>query len=345
MEKNDELLEWQSKLEETLPKATNKRVLIKKSGRIPDNAKKGKVIAATGILFLVKNIESEITRFYECVKAGAIISQNENSTLVSVGDAVWILPEKDDCKERIGKGTIIRIDERHSFLSRMNLRTTSERLIASNVEYLLIMASLRMPKYNKRLIDRLLIAAELGELTPIICINKIDLGDDKKVDMDMQIYKEMGIEVFLTSFIEDYRADSLKEYIKDKSSVLVGSSGVGKSTFINNILGTDVQKISDVSSKTSKGKHTTSFVRLFELPEGGEIIDSPGIREFGLYGIQAEELTLYFHDFDNYYEHCRFMPCTHTHEPKCAVKQAVENSEINFERYESYLNIFDSLRE
>jgi ribosome biogenesis GTPase / thiamine phosphate phosphatase len=344
MNRNDELLEWQSKIEETSPKATSKRILVKLKGAIPDSAINARVVAAKGRLFLVKTKDDLAPRYYECLKAGRIISANENSKLVAVGDRVKILPEKKETNENIGNATIIAVEARDTFLSRKDIRTPEEQLIAANIDHLIIMASAQMPSYNTRVIDRLLVAAELGVLEPVICINKMDLGEENYVLEDMDIYKKLGIEVFLTSFTERIGLSKIKDFISSKSSVLIGPSGVGKSTFINELLGKKIQKISDVSNKTTKGKHITSFVRSFELPEGGEIIDTPGIREFALYGIGAEELTLYFHDFDDYYEDCRFMPCSHTHEPGCAIKRAVENEQISIERYESYLNIYETLK-
>lgn len=343
MDKNEELLEWQSKIEESTPLATTKRVLVKAKGKIPDDALRGRVIAVKGRSYLVGLLEDYEIEFYECHKAGTIISQYENSSLVAVGDYVFILPGKRQLQENIGKGTIIAIEERFSFLSRTDLRTPAERLIAANIEHLVIMASARQPRYNKRLIDRLLVAAELGNLEPIICLNKIDLGDKNKIKDDLSVYYDLDIELFLTSFNTNEGVSDIKDFLKERSSVLIGSSGVGKSTLINSLLGKNVQKISDISKKTSKGKHTTSFIRMFNLGDSGEIIDTPGIREFGIFGLEPEELTLYFHDFDEYYENCRFMPCTHTHEPDCRIKEAVENNEIDEERYESYLNIFESL--
>jgi ribosome biogenesis GTPase len=342
MDRNEELLEWQSKIENISPKATSKRILVKNKGIIPDNALDAQVVASEGRLFLVKAKSSE--RYYECLKAGRLISQNKNSKLVAVGDRVKILPENNDYTQKIGNATIIAVEPRETLLSRKDIRTPEEQLIAANIEYLIIMASASMPEYNTRLIDRLLVAAELGGLKPVICINKTDLLEEEYILEDMQIYKELGIDVFLMSLTEKKGVEEIRKFLTGKSSVMIGASGVGKSTLINELLSENVQKISIISSRTNKGKHTTSFVRAFKLPEGGELIDTPGIREFALYGIKPEELTLYFHDFDDHYENCRFMPCTHTHEPGCEVKEAVEHEEISFDRYESYLNIFDSLQ-
>lgn len=343
MDRNEELLEWQSKIEESSPLATTKRVLVKEKGKIPDDALRGRVIAVKGRSYLVRSLEQNDSGLFDCYKAGTIISKNKNSSLVAVGDYVFVLPEKLEKKEEIGNGTIIAVEERSSFLSRTDIRTPAERLIAANIDHLVIMASARQPRYNKRLIDRLLVAGELGNLKPIICLNKIDLGDDKKIKDDLSVYYELDIDIFLTSFNTKEGINEIKNFLKERSSVLIGASGVGKSTLINSLLGKQVQKISDISKKTSKGKHTTSFIRMFNLADSGEIIDTPGIREFGIYGLEQQELTLYFHDFDEFYENCRFMPCTHTHEPGCAIKEAVENNEIDEERYESYLNIYESL--
>jgi len=343
MNNNEELLEWQSKIENTSPKATVKRILVKQKGNISENAIPARVVAAEGRLFLVKAEMGITPQYYECLKAGRIISANSNSKLVAVGDQVKILPEKKINNHKIGNATILAVDSRETFLSRKDIRTPEEQLIAANIDYLIIMASAQMPCYNTRFIDRLVVASELGGLTPVICINKMDLDDEKYVLSDMEVYQKLGIEVFLTSFTEGIGVSILKEFVSTKKSVIIGPSGVGKSTFINELLGKSIQKVSIVSSKTSKGKHATSFVRLFELLDGGEIIDTPGIREFALYGIDAEELTLYFHDFDDFYENCHFMPCSHTHEPGCAIKEAVDKEKISIVRYESYLNMYETL--
>lgn len=345
MDKNEELLEWQSKIEEKSPIATNKRVLLKAKGSIPVHAIRCRIVAAEGRRYLVKSLNQKEIQHYECVKAGTLISPYENSSLLSVGDFVQIIAEKTSSTHKIAYGTIIAVEERNSFLSRRDIRTPSERIIAANVDHLIIMASIKQPKYNRRLIDRLLIAAELGNLTPVICINKIDMGSIRDIEKDLKVYRDLEIDIFFTSLTENLGINTFREFLSERSSVLIGSSGVGKSTLINSLFGMDMQKIGDVSKKTTKGRHTTSFVRLFGFEEGGEIIDTPGIREFGLFGIEPEELTLYFHDFDEYYENCRFMPCTHTHEPNCAVKEAVETGQICTKRYESYLNIFESLQE
>jgi ribosome biogenesis GTPase len=206
------------------------------------------------------------------------------------------------------------------------------------------------PFYNRRLIDRYLIAIELGNLEPIICINKIDLMDEDFVREDLTVYSEMlGIPVLLVSATKKKNLRALKTLLSGKKTVFSGPSGVGKSTLVNMLVGDEVQSVTEVSAKTQKGLHTTTFSVIFPLPEaqfpdGGYILDTPGIREFGMWNVDAEDIPFYFHDFDDYRLECRFTPCTHTHEPHCAVKAAVEAGEIDPERYESYCLILESMK-
>jgi ribosome biogenesis GTPase len=200
------------------------------------------------------------------------------------------------------------------------------------------------PKYNKRLIDRYLIAARCGDLEPIIVINKLELANQELLEDDLYTYtEELNLDLYLISLKENLNTDELKNKLKDRRSILTGPSGSGKSTFINYILDDQIQEVGEVSQKTAKGLHTTSFVRMFELPFGGEIIDSPGIREFALWDINKEELPTYFDDFVEYHHDCKFLPCTHTHEPKCAVIEALEEGKIDPDRYESYLSLLSSI--
>ncbi|MFP4544078.1 MAG: ribosome small subunit-dependent GTPase A [Candidatus Kapaibacterium sp.] len=324
-----------------------KRILIKEKGKPPKGAMNGRVTGALGKFYLVEYEESGNKKLIECFAGGTIISPHKKSSLVAVADNVKFIKENIiDSETGLETGFIVQVEERQTILSRKAPgKGLSEHVIASNIDKLMIIMSVINPVYNKKLIDRYLISAEAGEVRPAICINKTDLADLRIIEEDLQVYKELGAEVFFISALENRGIDEIRNYLKDDVTLISGPSGVGKSTLVNLILGEEIQAVQDISERTGKGIHTTSFVKLFSLPSGGEIIDSPGIREFGIFGIEPEDIPLYFHDFDKYFPECKFTACTHTHEPGCAVKQAVEEGKIDPERYESYLNLYFSLSE
>jgi len=320
-------------------KRKTKRTIIKPNGKIHKDAVKGKVISTLGRLHQVKIFKD--SKIYNAVTAGIVISKNDNQSIVAVGDIVYVVV---DNKTNPPTAIIVKVEERKTHFSRKAIGYNKEHVIASNIENLIIFMSADKPHYNRRLIDRFLVSAELNSLTPIICINKIDLGDDDDLRDDFIVYQELGIKVvFLSAKYDDL--SEVKAFLKNKVSVLAGPSGSGKSTFLNNLLGINYQDIREVSDKTSKGKHTTSFVRMFELSKEGAIIDTPGLREFAIWGLEKDELALYFHEFDKYNERCKYNPCTHIHEPDCAVIEAVELGDIDFKRYESYLYLYDTIDE
>ncbi len=319
-------------------KRKNQRTLMKSDGTLPENAVRGIV---TGIIGTTILVETQANELFECTTAGRVISKNENQSIVTAADIVYfILDEKDTGKT----GTIIKIDERRNHFSRKEVGYEKEDVIAANIDKLLIMLSVKSPKYNKRLLDRFLVTAELNNVEPVICINKIDLADIKELKDDFQIYFKLKYKVFFISAKEKLGLEKLSIELKNKISVLTGPSGSGKSTFINSVMKNSGQAVRETSTKTNKGKHTTSAVNMFTLPSGGKIIDTPGIREFGIWGLEKKEVALYFHEFDEFNPKCRYYPCSHTHEPDCAVIEALENGKIDFERYESYLNLFESLK-
>lgn len=322
-----------------------KSVLIKKKGKLPENALPGIVIAAIGKIFLVKTKASFECDIVECTAAGMIISQNENATVIAVGDNVLFKPEEFiSADSGLPAGTIVMVGQRSTMLSRRAAgKVPYEHVIASNTNNLLIMMAVADPAYNKRLIDRYLVTAELNGLEAAICINKTDIFFNEDVKDDLSAYQSISVPVFFTSAKKNTGINGMIEFLKNKTTVISGPSGAGKSTLINLILGKEVQQVREISERTAKGRHTTSYVRMFEMDENTRIIDTPGIREFGLWGLYAEELALYFHEFDAYFPDCKFPNCTHTHEPGCAVKEAVEEGGIDFERYESYVYLFETL--
>ncbi|GAB1371345.1 hypothetical protein MASR1M45_14070 [Candidatus Kapaibacterium sp.] len=160
---------------------------------------------------------------------------------------------------------------------------------------------------------------------------------------DLQIYRQMDIPLFFVSANDNVGLETLMEFLTDKISLFFGPSGVGKSTIVNQLLGESIQQIREISERTNKGQHTTSFVKMLSLPFGGKIIDSPGVREFAMWDVDKLNLAMHYHDFDEYYLQCKYLPCSHIHEPDCAVIQALEGGLISPERYESYMNIYNTL--
>jgi ribosome biogenesis GTPase len=316
--------------------------LIRKQGKIPDEAENGVVTASIGRFFLVSPEKNYINTLIKCVASGKIISPYNNSTMIAVGDKVSFILDKNSGKLN---GKIIKVEQRASWLSRKAAgKSPIEHVIASNVSHILIFVSTTQPQYNKRLIDRYIIAAELGMIKPVIVVNKIDLMFNEYLVNDFSIYQKLDIPVFFISSINHIGIEKIVEFLTNRFTVLSGPSGSGKSTFINLIIGKDTQQVLEISYKTSKGQHATTNVRMLKLPDGGSIIDTPGIREFAIWGIDKQELALYFHDFDPYNPRCKYYPCTHLHEPDCAVIEAVKSGLIDEGRYISYLNIYDSLK-
>ena len=322
---------------------TSKRTLIKTEGILPANAEKGIVVAALARKLIVEP-NNNPNKIIECTTAGSLVSSNVNSTIATIGDEVWFLRRDKSSAKDFNLGTIIKIEERKNCFTRKAAgKEPYEQVLASNVDKVLIFMSALHPLYNRRLIDRLVVASELNCILPIICINKIDLIDTKELSKDFDIYVQLGIEVFFTSIIFNRGVNKLYNAINTSNILMCGPSGVGKSSFLNNIFGNEYQVVQDIAESTSKGKHTTSSSKLFRFSEGGSIIDTPGIREFGIWGLERNELSLYFHDFDKFSLNCKYPSCTHTHEPECSIIEAYENHELDPQRYESYLNILDSL--
>lgn len=261
------------------------------------------------------------------------------SSPVAVGDSVEFHINDE------GLGVIESINPGRNHFSRKDRIKGKEDLIASNLDMVVVVQSFAQPKYNLRFVDRLLVRGVSENIPVLLCVNKIDLAEKEDIDFINSYYKNTGINIVFTSVKENKGIDEFKGFLARGRSLLVGYSGVGKSSLLNTIFPTLNLKTNEVSESTGKGKHTTTNVRLEFVDEHTELIDTPGVREFGLMDIEPERLGAYFEDFAAHADGCRFRPCTHDHEPGCVVKQLVEDGVIHRERYISYLNILYSLRE
>lgn len=260
------------------------------------------------------------------------------ASLLVTGDQVLV-------EESDGEGVVVLVKERATKLSRLVVEhaRTREQVIAANVDNLVIVTSVAKPMFKQGVVDRYLISAQIGGVRPILCLNKVDLAE--KEPEAIQSYRDMGITVVRTSCATGEGIEALRDAIKGGVSVFAGQSGVGKSSLLNALepsLGLETQ---EVSRATEKGKHTTTTARLYDLGDGIRVIDTPGVRALGLWGVSVEEVGFYFPDFAEYAAQCRFRDCTHVHEPDCAVLRAVEDGAISVPRYESYLRILDSVEE
>ncbi len=303
-------------------------------------------IASEGIL-----VDSEAKQYY-CVLRGTLKKEKtEHKNLVIVGDFVHF--ERINDKE----GAITYVEPRHSILSRAdNLSQRKKQLIAANIDSVLITTCVVNPPLKPSLLDRYIIAADKGGMEAIIVINKIDLltnasfpeglrENEKEVLEELfKAYEQAGVPAIAVSSTTGEGMEQLAAAMKDKASVFSGQSGVGKSSLINALTGSQL-KTGDIVQRTQKGSHTTSTANLIPLPFGGWCIDTPGIKSFGVWDLQKDELLSYFPEIMKLGQQCKFPNCTHIHEPGCCIPQAVEEGIISPFRYLSYCSLHDELRE
>ncbi|MCX6147984.1 MAG: ribosome small subunit-dependent GTPase A [Candidatus Kapabacteria bacterium] len=322
---------------------SQKRTLVKSITKYDKNTRDGLIICVVGRVYYVKDSINKIV--FACDILGTINSPYKKSSIAVVGDFVKFNISEERNDDNLFLGSLVEVLERKSKLCRKSAgKADREQVIASNIDLVVAFFSAADPYYNRRLIDRYLVVAEENNLEVIILVNKIDLMDLDFLKNDFKVYQELGYSVFFISLIdEDNDINEFTNFLKNKNSIITGPSGVGKSTFVNKIFGDEIQVVGEISERTTKGQHTTSFVKLFNLPNGGNLVDSPGIREFGLWEFEKSELALFFHDFDKYRDSCKYKSCTHSHEPSCSVIEAYNNKLIDSQRYESYLSLFSSL--
>ena len=279
--------------------------------------------------------------------------KTKQKTLVAVGDFAHVLITAP------GEGCIMHIESRTSHLSRAETLThTKQQILAANIDQVLILTSILTPPLKPTLIDRYLIAAQKGNMAPAIIINKIDylnnppqhidaqtLEDEKVLyDEIIAAYSKLGFPLICTSAQTGEGIDELTELMKNKTSVFSGQSGVGKSSLINAAFETDLLT-QDVKQKTGKGTHTTTAAHLIPLGENSFVVDTPGVKSFGIWDIDARDVQRYFPDIHEISHNCQFPDCSHSHEPGCAVKTALDTQKLSPLRFDSYSALMTSIGE
>lgn len=261
---------------------------------------------------------------------------------VAVGDIVSLEKNEDNF-------VITEIGERRNYIIRKSTNLSKEaHIIASNVDQTLLIATINHPVTSAVFIDRILATTEAYNIPAILVFNKSDLYDNtdrEKATELITIYSEIGYRCLQVSAVTGQNITELRELLKDKVTVLSGMSGVGKSTLINCIEPQLQLKTASISDSHDTGKHTTTFAEMFPLNEGGYIVDTPGVRSFGIIDMEKEEISHFFPEIFRVSEHCRFYNCTHIHEPGCAVIEAVQNGRISESRYWSYLSMMEESKE
>ena len=301
------------------------------------NLKTGRVVRAHGSFYYVDFGEGDPL---PCVLRGKFRKQKRRETSpVVVGDEVKISLVSPQ------EGVIEEILPRKTELRRPSPSGRKEHVVVANVSQVVIVASPREPKVSFGFIDRIWIAAERYEIPTLLCVNKKDLATEEELKEYEEVYSSCGLEVLFTSARTGENIEKLANKLKDQISVFVGQSGVGKSSLLNALQPGLRLRTQEVSRATGKGRHTTTYASLLRLDIGGYVVDTPGMREFGLHRIPREELCYYFPEMEPYLSQCAFSSCLHRHEPGCAVRKAVEEGKIHPKRYKSYLNILASLEE
>jgi ribosome biogenesis GTPase len=303
----------------------------------------GVVYKSTGSWYLVKDQEGKFwnARMKGIFKLDDITSTNP----IAVGDSVDFVTENE------GENSVMitKIYDRKNYINRQSPKIKSQHhIVAANVDQSLLIATLKEPRTSQGFIDRFLVTCEMYHVPASIVFNKADIYKKKELDKFAEledIYQSIGYNVHLVSIQDGSGVMELTGKLKNKTTLVSGHSGVGKSSFINAVFPEKNIRTQIISGWSGKGQHTTTFAEMHDLPFGGQLIDTPGMKEFGLVNIEKQELSGYFPEMRKRINQCQFNNCLHVNEPGCAIKEAVRNAEIHEDRYVSYYNILESIGE
>ncbi|MEY4149477.1 MAG: hypothetical protein RL555_81 [Bacteroidota bacterium] len=304
---------------------------------------KGLVYKSTGSWYILRDPSG---RSWNARTKGVLKLEDITSTNpVAVGDWVDFEIESDAQNTAL----IDQILPRHNYINRQSPRHKHQHhIVAANLDQTVLVVTLREPRTSQGFIDRFLVAAEMYHVKPVLVFNKSDLYRAKELQLFealRDMYQPLGYPVLLVSAEKQEGLDELNAVLKDKTTLMSGHSGVGKSSLLNVLFPGMNRKTQDVSGWSGKGQHTTTFAEMFDLPQGGKIIDTPGMREFGIVDLSKQELSHYFPEMKDLIQQCQFNNCLHSNEPGCAIKAAVNQGIIHEDRYVSYRTILDSFEE
>jgi len=297
----------------------------------------GLVIKSTGSWYQVVTKDSKVV---DCRIKGKFRTKDIKTTNpIAVGDQVEFEPEPDQ-----ETGVITKLHDRKNYIIRKSVNLSKQaQIIAANLDQAFLIVTLASPRTSLGFIDRFLVTAEAYDIPAGLIFNKLDLFSDEGLEIlaDYKaIYENIGYPCYEVSAIEGTNLENVQELLKDKTTLFTGHSGVGKSTLINQLIPDKELKTGAISDWSDKGQHTTTFAEMHGLPQGGYLIDTPGIRELGIIDIEKQELGHFFPEMRERLNECRFHNCRHINEPGCAVMEAVEEGVIDESRYESYLSIY-----
>ena len=292
----------------------------------------GRVLRVHGLASIVR---AEDGTEYQCATRRLLKTlSTDQRHVVAAGDRV-LFRAVDNTD--IDEGIIERVEPRKGSICRTS--RGRQQIIVTNVDQVLIVTSAAEPRLKPNLIDRLLATAEKSGIRPVVCVNKIDLVEPASLEPLVGVYSQMGYKVLLLSAKAEFGIARLTRLLADRESVVVGQSGVGKSSLLNAVDESLDLKVAAVSPDTEKGCHTTATARLIPICCGGYVVDTPGIRQFQLWDVIPEEVAGLYRDLRPYVSRCRFPDCTHTHEEDCAVKHAVADGRLDERRYDSYCHL------